>query len=87
MTNLATIAVDATILGAIDYLRIHKLTADFTALAECCRAWCKAKLPEAMADAQAALDAGMDDIASATFIASMRNAGIEAAKESATGAA
>ena len=79
--DLIEVAIRITMAGAREYLKAHKLTADMTALAECCRSWMKIQLPVALADAKEALDANMGQVAEATFKASMFQAGIEAAKE------
>jgi hypothetical protein len=79
--NLAVLAWRAAVVAAHKYLEANHLRADADALAECCKSWCKIKLPEAMADARKALECGMDMVAERTFIASMMLAGVEAAKE------
>lgn len=81
LNELGRIASDATILGAIDYIRANHLKVDRRTLTETCRSMAKARIMGALADAKAAIEAGMDKVASATFVASMRLAGIEAAKE------
>jgi hypothetical protein len=43
--------------------------------------WCKAKLPEALADAKQADEIGMTQWADRTFATTIALAGIEAAKE------
>jgi hypothetical protein len=78
---LASAAVSIAARGAAEYLHQHKLTADPNFLAECLRAMVKARLQEALADAKAALDCNMGQIAAATFSATMTQAGIDAAKE------
>jgi hypothetical protein len=80
-TTLADVAIQYVLRGAAQYLATHKLTATDSALAACCRAWAKIKLPEAMADAKEALACNMGSVAEMTFAASMTAAGIEAAKE------
>jgi hypothetical protein len=80
-TDLVTIACEISMRAAINYLQVHDLTADDKALSECLRDWCKIKLPQAMADAKEAIECGMTKAAEATFAATMRLAGIEAAKE------
>jgi hypothetical protein len=67
--------------GARDYLTTHGLTADNAKLAACLSSWMKIKFFEAMADAKAALDCGMTAVAMQTFSLTMRQAGIEAARE------
>ncbi len=83
MRELVTLASRAATRGAQEYLRAHGLTADERALAECLKTWVRLKLPEALADAKAALDCHMTQVAQATFTASMVQAGIQAAKEAA----
>ena len=79
--HLAAIAIQSAAMAARAYLNNHDLSADPDALCECIKSHVKISLPVALADAQQALDVGMKDAAAATFIASMRLAGIEAAKE------
>lgn len=67
--------------GAVEYLNAHKLKATPEALTACLRSWTKAKFAEAMHDAKEAIDCGMEQVAQATFTATMIQAGIEAAKE------
>lgn len=81
MKDLGQIAVSAALRSAQQYMHVHNLKADEKVLWECCKSWCKIKLPEAIADARAAYDCGMNQAGDATFIASMVQAGIEAAKE------
>ena len=67
--------------GAREYLRSHNLTIhNYATAAESLKAAARVALPEAIADAKAALDAHMPDIATATFAATLRLAGIDAAK-------
>ena len=79
--TLIDAAAKIAIIGAREYLRVHNLQADETALVACCKSWLKIKLPEALNDAKAAMDCGMHQAAEATFKATMILAGIEAAKE------
>lgn len=72
-----TIAVRA----AVEYLRVHNLTAQDAALTACLRSWLKIKLPEALRDAKEAFDCHMGQVAEATFALTIAQAGIEAAKE------
>ena len=87
MTNatidrLGNIAAETAMRAAAEYIRQNNLKVlDYDAATECLRSWCKIKLPQAMADAKQAIDAGMGRVAEATFLASMAQAGIEAAKE------
>lgn len=79
--SLGRLAADAAMRAAVEYIHVHNLQADTAALLECIRSWCRIKLPEALKDAKEALECGMGQIAEATFLATMRQAGIEAAKE------
>lgn len=74
----AKVATDA----ALTYLERHKALTlvNCDALSEHLRRCCRAALPQALADAKAALDCGMREAAIATFKASMVIAGIAAAK-------
>lgn len=75
-------AADVAMRAAVAYLRNHDLQADLGALAACLKVHVRAALPEAIADARAAIEAHMPSgIAAQTFAASMALAGIEAAKE------
>lgn len=67
--------------GAWAYLRQHGLQASPDALLACLKSWCRIKLPEALRDAKAALDAHMPQVAEQTFALTMMSVGIEAAKE------
>ena len=79
------LAVHAAINGAAKYIATRGLTDRVAAdsghrlVAAVVLAVADA-IDEAAADAEAAIDAGMDDIAEVTFLASMRIAGIRAAK-------
>lgn len=79
--NLAEIATQTAMQAAVEYLRVHNLKANDAALVSCLKAWCKIKLPEALRDAKEAFDCGMHQVGQATFLATMKLAGIEAAKE------
>jgi hypothetical protein len=81
LDRLAHTAAQIAMQAAADYIRAHNLTPDLDRLVEALRRAVKLRLFEAMDDARAALDAHMDALAEATFAASMRLAGIEAAKE------
>ena len=81
MDKLIRVAADTAMRAAADYLITKGLRYDLDALVARIRSWIKIKLPEALRDAQQALDANMPQIAAAAFLASMRLAGIEAAKE------
>lgn len=79
---LARVSSDIAARAAAKYLSVHSLNADTGKLSECLSRSVKAALPEALRDAERALNCpGMGDIASHTFIASMTLAGIAAAKE------
>lgn len=67
--------------AAMGYLETHNLTATPDALASCLASWVRAKLPEALRDAKAAIDAGLSEYAELTYKATIMLAGIEAAKE------
>jgi hypothetical protein len=79
--ELARIASETAMRAAAKYLAQRSLQAEGSVLCECIRAWVRIKLPEAFADAKRALEVGMGEAAQATFLASMAQAGIEAAKE------
>lgn len=68
--------------GAADYLNRLGLEADPAALAANLKARVKAALPSALDDAKEAIGCGMTEAAVLTFGLSMRQAGIDAAKES-----
>ena len=63
------------------YLETHNLTASPDTLASCLTSWVRAKLPEALRDAQEAVDAGLSEYGELTYKATIALAGIEAAKE------
>lgn len=67
--------------SAVAYLKAHDLTADCGELSESLRRHVKACLDGALADIRDAAECGMHAIGVATFAASMRLAGIAAAKE------
>jgi len=81
METLASVAVSTALKSAIRYMDVHNLDAVPEALSACIRSWVKIKLPEALRDAKQALDANMGNAAKQTFLLSMAQAGIEAAKE------
>jgi hypothetical protein len=83
MESLADAAVMMAARAARQYLDVHKLSADPGALTSCLKSWVKIKFPEALKDAKDAIAAGMHAVAEQTFAATMRLAGIEAAKEAA----
>ena len=80
--NLGTLAAETAMRAAAEYIRVHKLTVpDYEAAIACIKAWCKIRLPVALDGAKRAFGVGMYQIGQATFLAEMRLAGIEAAKE------
>ncbi len=79
--QLADAAAVIAACGAREYMRVHKLSASKEALSVCLQSWIAAQMPVALADAKAAFECHMDQIAVTTFKASMIQAGIEAAKE------
>jgi len=79
--DLVQAATDTATRAALLYLKQNRLQADDAALTACLRSWCKIKLPEALRDAKDAFDAHMPKIAEQTFLLTMAQAGIEAAKE------
>jgi hypothetical protein len=81
MNKLGEISAGIVLRACAAYLHTHGLTASPEAMAACCNSWGKIKLAEALKDARDARDCGMDKVATATFCASMAQAGIEAAKE------
>ena len=54
---------------------------DWDLAVEILRGALKAKLPEALADARDALDAGLNEVAAATFRLSIRGAGVRGAQQ------
>jgi hypothetical protein len=81
-TTLMDVAIKAATQGAIEHIKANSLKVDFATLSESLRSMTKIRMPAALHDAKAALDAGMGSVAEQTFLASMVLAGIEAAKES-----
>lgn len=81
MEKLVDFAIGQAATAAREYLTVHNLKADSGALADCLRAILKIRLPQALNEVREAMDLRMDKVAQATFVASMRLAGIEAAKE------
>jgi len=79
--NLADVAVKAATQGAVEYIKANNLKVDFANLSESLRTMVMIRLPAALHDAKEALDAGMDQVANQTFLASMVLAGIDAAKK------
>jgi len=84
MSALAQAGITFVVKGAQQYLQAHNLyPVSNDALAECCKAWAKIKLPEALNDAKEAFACNMNQVGVATFAATMMQGGIEAAKEAA----
>lgn len=80
--TLGTIAADTAMKAAVEYLiRTGNPYRDYEALAAELRLGVVAAMPGALDDAKEAIEAGMSSMAQATFITSMRLAGIEAAKK------
>lgn len=79
--HLANAAMEASVMGALEYIRAHGHKLDSKALSEVLERHCKAAIPGALDDAREAEQAGMNGLISATFLASMKLAGINAAKE------
>ena len=67
--------------AAMRYLETHNLTASPDALASCLTYRVRAKLPEALRDAQEAVEAELPAYGELTYKATIALAGIEAAKE------
>lgn len=81
--SFGTMAADLIMRGAIESLGSRARTlssAQLDALVVAMRAEARTSLDGALADAKAALDCGMRQAAEATFAASMKLAGIRAAK-------
>ena len=81
MSELAEVSMRIALTSAVEYLRVHDLTADPAALADCITSHVKAAIPAALHDARMAIEARMAHVANATFGASISLAGIEAARE------
>ncbi len=78
----AQIAADTAMRAAAEYIRVHGLKVlDYDAATACLKTYVKTRLLQALLDAREAFEAGMGAVAQQTFLASMRLAGIEAAKE------
>ena len=81
--SLGTIAAEVAMKAAADYMRVNRIAsteANITAVVDALRVTCKEAVGPALDDAKAAIDAGMPDVAQATFLASIRLAGIAAVK-------
>ena len=80
--ELGSVAANITMNASADYIHRNNLTVtDYKVAADVIRDFCKEALFPALDDAKEALETGMGQIAEATFQASMRMAGIEAAKK------
>lgn len=82
---LARAAAETAMHGAADWLRARgaATTCDTAVLVAAIRAKLKERLASALADAREALDAGLPGAAESGFLADMRLAGIDAARETA----
>ena len=82
MINLVTRAADLSMNAAATYCHENKIdTTEVDVLLAHLQTEVKVVIEDAIADAKAAIDANMVEMASATFAASMRLAGINAAKK------
>ena len=82
LDRFASASANHAMTAAAEYIRQHGLAvSDYEAACVVLRREVKAVLNEALDYAKAAMEAGMGAMAEATFIASMRLAGIAAAKE------
>jgi len=79
--RLVETAADIAMKAAAEYARVNGLKYETEAMVACLRAHLKAGWKAALYDAKQALDAGMPQVAEATFKASMAQIGIEAARE------
>jgi len=80
--ELVRIAADTAMRAAADYVRLHKIQVkDYDAATQVLRAEVKLAVNEALDDASKAAKCGMSQIAVHTFMASMMQAGIRAAKQ------
>jgi len=80
--SLGSLAVDLCTQSAVLYVRANNLKVlDYEAATEVLKDYCKTWLPQALNDAKEAFDCGMSQVGEETFKATMRQAGIEAAKE------
>lgn len=79
---LGTQAADTAMRACAEYLRLNNVTVtDYDTASTIIRRHVKAAVGPALDDAKEALEAGMGQVASATFLASMKLAGFAAAKE------
>ena len=81
MDRLTEAAATIAARAAGVYLERHGLKAEPGALSECLKAMVKFRMGEALHDAKEALDCGMRKMAEMAFVATMAEAGIDAAKE------
>lgn len=80
--SLGTLAANQAMKAAADWFRQNKMVEiDYQRATDLIREHARRALPQALADAKDAIDARMSSAASATFSASFRLAGINAAKE------
>lgn len=77
--ELATVYANAMMRAAIAYCDARRIVIDPDHLSQCLRAH-KETISGALADAKAALNAHMDQVAETTFLASAAQAGIASAK-------
>ena len=77
--ELATVYAQVMMTGAVVYCEQHNIPINAEHLSQCLKAH-KETIRGALRDAKEALDAGMDQVADATFRASAAQAGIAAAK-------
>lgn len=83
-SDVATRAVDIAIESALTWYRANSMgKPDLDALKKNLTLEVRASIDGALADAKAAMDVGMREIAGQTFAASMSLAGIRAAKKTA----
>lgn len=84
LDRLGEIAADAAMRGAAEWVRRHPdAPLNTEALTLALRAHARDALDDALAHAREALNAGMGAVAELSFLASMRLAGIAAARETA----
>jgi hypothetical protein len=82
LDRFASISANHAMTAAAEYIRRNGLTVgDYEVACTVLRQEVKAVLNEALEDAKVAVDAGMVSMAETTFLASMRIAGIAAAKQ------
>jgi hypothetical protein len=82
VSSLVDVAMITAMRAAREWFAQHKEAKyDFATLGECLKANVKIRLPQALADAKAAIECNMGQVAQQTFFATMALAGIDAAKE------